>query len=436
MTSGKEDSPPLPPSDEEIKAKEKEKELEESMKKYPDMKQAQKIFLLELYGRSITDPSSITSAECVTKEEMEEIKAILYTQISEEKQLGIYKYLLNKFGPNSGKFSVVGWDPNPALEEELKESLLEEEKNLLTKYEGAVESGGETDVLDAMLDKCKLYAKVGEKEKAYVAMQEVFEKPKISSGKKLDITMDKIRMAMFFQDSEIIKTEMVLAKKLCEEGGDWDRRNRLKVYESLYLISVRQLKEAANLLKDCISTFTCVELCDFEEFVFYTSITNVLFLSRTVLKKEVIDGADTVVVLREAPSLESLLTSLYECNYATFFQALFELIPQMERNRYFNIHIHTLIRELRVLAYSQYLESYKSVTMHSMATSFGIAVEFLDSELSRFIASGRLTAKIDKVSGVVETSRSDHKNATYQKMIKDGDALLNRLSKLSRLINQ
>lgn len=71
-----------------------------------------------------------------------------------------------------------------------------------------------------------------------------------------------------------------------------------------------------------------------------------------------------------------------------------------------------------------------------MATAFGIAVEFLDSELSRFIASGRLSAKIDKVSGVVETSRADHKNSSYQKVIKDGDALLNRLSKLSRLINQ
>ena len=35
-------------------------------------------------------------------------------------------------------------------------------------------------------------------------------------------------------------------------------------------------------------------------------------------------------------------------------------------------------------------------------------------ELSRFIASGRLSAKIDKVGGVVETSRPDTKNAQYQ----------------------
>jgi hypothetical protein len=35
--------------------------------------------------------------------------------------------------------------------------------------------------------------------------------------------------------------------------------------------------------------------------------------------------------------------------------------------------------------------------LSSMATSFGISTELLDAELSRFIAAGRLNAKIDKV---------------------------------------
>jgi 26S proteasome regulatory subunit N7 len=37
-----------------------------------------------------------------------------------------------------------------------------------------------------------------------------------------------------------------------------------------------------------------------------------------------------------------------------------------------------LIRELRVLVYSQFLESYKSVRLPSMATTFGVSVDFLD----------------------------------------------------------
>lgn len=53
----------------------------------------------------------------------------------------------------------------------------------------------------------------------------------------------------------------------------------------------------------------------------------------------------------------------------------------------------------------QFLESYKSVTLQSMADAFGISVEFMDEEVAEFIVDGRLPAKIDKVAGVIETKR-------------------------------
>lgn len=40
-----------------------------------------------------------------------------------------------------------------------------------------------------------------------------------------------------------------------------------------------------------------------------------------------------------------------------------------------------------------------------MAASFGVSTDFLDRELAEFIVAGRLTAKIDKVAGIVETNR-------------------------------
>ena len=45
----------------------------------------------------------------------------------------------------------------------------------------------------------------------------------------------------------------------------------------------------------------------------------------------------------------------------------------------------------------QLLESYRSLTLKYMANAFGVTEEYMDSELCRFIASGRLHAKIDKV---------------------------------------
>jgi len=57
----------------------------------------------------------------------------------------------------------------------------------------------------------------------------------------------------------------------------------------------------------------------------------------------------------------------------------------------------------------------------------------LDRELSDFIANRRLTCKIDKVMGIVESERIDERNGLYQSALKQGDFLLNRIQKLSRV---
>jgi 26S proteasome regulatory subunit N7 len=90
---------------------------------------------------------------------------------------------------------------------------------------------------------------------------------------------------------------------------------------------------------------------------------------------------------------------------------------------------------MRVVAYSQFLESYRSVTITSMATSFGVSAAFLDRELSDLISAGRLACKIDKVNGVIESSRPDNRNALYNVIVKQGDLLLSRLQKLARVLD-
>jgi 26S proteasome regulatory subunit N7 len=62
---------------------------------------------------------------------------------------------------------------------------------------------------------------------------------------------------------------------------------------------------------------------------------------------------------------------------------------------------------MRLVAYKQFLESYKSVTMKSMAANFGVSIEFIDKELSGFIAAGKLACVIDKVEGVIESTHGD-----------------------------
>jgi len=108
--------------------------------------------------------------------------------------------------------------------------------------------------------------------------------------------------------------------------------------------------------------------------------------------------------------------------------------PQVVKDRYLASHVTYVVREYRILGYSQFLEAYRSVMMSSMASSFGMSLSLLDKELSRFIAAGRINAKIDKVGDVVETSRPDKKNAQYTEIVKKGDHLLNQIQKLVRVI--
>lgn len=66
---------------------------------------------------------------------------------------------------------------------------------------------------------------------------------------------------------------------------------------------------------------------------------------------------------------------------------------------------------------------------------FGRLTKRMNRDLYKFIAAGRLNCVIDKVNGIIETNRPDAKNAQYQAVIKQGDLLLNRVQKLSRVID-
>ena len=45
------------------------------------------------------------------------------------------------------------------------------------------------------------------------------------------------------------------------------------------------------------------------------------------------------------------------------------------------LHTHTkyYVREMRISAYNQILESYRSLTIESMAKSFGVSEDFIDA---------------------------------------------------------
>jgi 26S proteasome regulatory subunit N7 len=98
-------------------------------------------------------------------------------------------------------------------------------------------------------------------------------------------------------------------------GGDWERKNRLKVYEGVYAMATRDFRTAATLFLDSLSTFTASELCSYATFVFYTVVTAVVSLDRVALKQRVVDTPEILAVLGQLPHMESFLNGLYTCKY-------------------------------------------------------------------------------------------------------------------------
>ena len=123
-------------------------------------------------------------------------------------------------------------------------------------------------------------------DKAIEAQQLALEKT-AGLGSRIDIVLTLIRIGFFFGHNQLISTNLTKADEFIEKGGDWDRRNRLKVYRGLYLLSIRQFKPASALLIDALSTFTATELLSYNDFVSLTVITGTLTLNRVDLKKKV-----------------------------------------------------------------------------------------------------------------------------------------------------
>ena len=84
-----------------------------------------------------------------------------------------------------------------------------------------------------------------------------------------------------------VRIRLIPRFRLIEKGGDWDRRNRLKVYRALHFLSIRKFKDAADLLIDSLSTFTASELMEYEEFVELTVLAAGIGCDRKAIKTKV-----------------------------------------------------------------------------------------------------------------------------------------------------
>lgn len=116
----------------------------------------------------------------------------------------------------------------------------------------------------------------------------------ITPGTRIDIVFALVRIGFFYDDNVMVRSNIDKLKELVEQGGDWDRRNRLKAYEGVYLMSIRDFKGAARQFIDTLSTFTSTEMMSYQDFVKYAVLTSVISMQRVDIKKKVRQEDSTI----------------------------------------------------------------------------------------------------------------------------------------------
>lgn len=178
---------------------------EQGLEKNPNLDLAQTKFLLSLPELKNDVTLKTKLMDTVKTENM----APWYEHICQELNWTVDKELLARMKEN-----------NRVELERLDEAIEDAEKNL-----------GEMEVREANLKKSEYLCRIGDKAAAETAFRKTYEKT-VSLGHRLDIVFHLIRLGLFYLDHDLITRNIDKAKYLIEEGGDWDRRNRLKVSKS------------------------------------------------------------------------------------------------------------------------------------------------------------------------------------------------------------
>jgi 26S proteasome regulatory subunit N7 len=366
----------------------------------------------------------LIKSKSLPETESSDLLKSLVTQANSDKRLGLLMILEQECGY--------------ILTDQDKSQLQEYEKSELTKLDDIIteakNSEGDVEVKNALLKKAEFLINQGYKDESVAALKEALLKT-VGSGSRIDNYLLQSRLGFFFNDNQMAEEGINLTGKELETGGDWERKNKFLIYKALLFLKRRQFKESAELLMKCIQTFTAVEILSLKEYTLYTVVTTMLEMDRTTVQSKVLSSSEILSVTPEINSLQDCMENFYFGNYSGFFQSLVILSEELKKDRYLSPHVNWIMKKFRVIGYKQFLYAYKSVQIERMASAFGVPVEFIEQEISEFTVNGDLNVKIDKITGVIETVKFDMKGKKYMEILRQGDAVINKLQMLSKIVD-
>ena len=313
--------------------------------------------------------------------------------------------------------------------EKTREQILKEFDD---KIADAIENKGAIEVRDLYIEKAEFF----KDKKEWDTFREILDlalTKTVGASKKLELNMEMLQSYHVQRNGLKYKEYLKVCKTLEEEGSDWEMKNKLAIYKSIENLNKRNFKLASEQMISTINTYNSPEIISFNNLVFYSTLLGILSQERATIDEKLIKSSDVMTELRNMKDMQGLLNAYHKCNYQDFFPKLLEVRERVMADEFLKKHEKYILRQSRIIIYTQFMESYKTVTLDNMAQNFGVSAEFIDRELSEFIASKKINCKIDKLKGIIESQKTDSRLNRYDEILKKGDLLIEKMHKLARI---
>lgn len=275
-------------------------------------------------------------------------------------------------------------------------------------------------------------------EKKHIEDKEVFllhQGERLDNNKRIYNLIENGKKNVFF----LFNIEPVYNKtgieKMIKNAKNWEIRNKIQTYLGVYLVYTNMFQEANSLLTETLSVFSSPEFFSYSKVVCYTLLTGCVVLNRTETKK-LIEMPEVLEALNENKTIFSIISSLYNCDYKTFFSSLLLFYDNvLTKDWILKDQADYIVRKLRIRVYQQIFESYNNVSLQTLSSNLGLSIELIEEEIADFVVSGRLFCAINKQTGFVEKVKDNKTVKKHKKLLEEGEILTTRIGRLVQHLN-
>ncbi|TBU06461.1 subunit Rpn7 of 26S proteasome, partial [Hamiltosporidium magnivora] len=299
----------------------------------------------------------------------------------------------------------------------------------LKKFQEEKESDPDNETFQINVDKkiAEYYAKTMD----IINLNSMFRdlrKKVFSASFSVDVLLCKMRICFILKDKRSLPIIVNQLTSITEKGCDWDRKNKFKSYEALYLLISKDFKKSAILFTECLATFESYELLTYEKAVLYAVFTGILTFNREDIDKKILQSSEVMEAINKFPFAYKLVESFYKCNYRTIFYEISDFAENIRNETFLSSLINYFVYEMKSRVYQQLLLSYKSLHIETMASIFGVSVEYLEKDLIKYIVDKKVSCRIDRITMSVSACKSEIDYNSY--VVESSDEMLRMMRKI------